>query len=109
MSYLYALAVIGLLYLAMHFFTELTHRQKLAVSGVLILIVAAAALYNRSVERRQAYVRQMILNFNQHFTLECRGVEVSDKEFTLSVGTQSFIGNEGTPHAGEIFAASECE
>ncbi|HHH72686.1 MAG TPA: hypothetical protein ENL04_02550 [Sulfuricurvum sp.] len=109
MSYLYALAVIGLLYLVMHFFTELTHKQKLGVTGVLILIVAAAALYNRSVANDQAYVRQMILNFNQHYTLECRGVEVSDKAFTLSVGTQSFIGNVGTPHAGEIYAASECE
>lgn len=109
MSYLYALTVIGLLYFVMHFFTELSHKQKLGVTGVLMLIVAAAALYNRSVAHDQAYVREMILNFNQHYTLECSGVEVSDREFTLSVGTQSFIGKEGTPHAGEIYSASACE
>lgn len=109
MSYLYVLALIGVLYGVMHFFTEMTHRQKLTVTAVLIAFVAAAALYNSSVDRQQAYVRQMILNFNQHFTLQCRGVEVSDKEFTLSVGTQSFIGNEGTEHAGEIYPAAECE
>lgn len=109
MNYLYIVAVIGLLYLAMHYFTEMAQRQKLGVIALLLVIVAAAALYNRSVTRDQAYVRQMILNFNQHFTLECNGVEVSDKAFTLSVGTQSFIGNEGTEHAGEIYPAAECE
>ena len=109
MRYLYAVALIGALYAVMHFFTEMTHRQKLSVMAVLLALVAAAGLYNRHVDEQQAYVRQMLLNFNQHYTLDCGGVEVSDKTFTLSTGTLSFIGNKGTPHAGEIYPAAECE
>lgn len=108
MSYVYVIAVIGLLYAVMHFFTEMSHREKLQVAGVLLLIVIGAVAYNRSVDRENEHVRDVLLKFNQHQTLECGGVEVSDKHFTLSVGTQSFIAREGTPHAGQIFDAAGC-
>ena len=108
MSYLYIVAVIALLYALMHFFTEMNHGQKLAVSALLLLVVGGAVTYNRSVDATQEHVRDVILKFNQHQSLDCGGVEVNDRTFTLSVGTQSFIANEGTPHAGQIFEASGC-
>ena len=108
MSYLYIVAVIALLYAVMHYFTEMTHRQKLQVAAMLLVIVGAAVAYNRSADQTQAHVRAVILKFNQHQVLECRGVKVDDKTFTLSVGTQSFIANEGTPNAGRIFDAAGC-
>jgi hypothetical protein len=109
MSYLYIVAVIVLIYAAMNFFTELSHRQKLLVAGALLLIIAAAVAWNRSVDAQQEQVRAVILKFQQHQTIECGGVEVNDTRFTLSVGTQSFIANEGTPHAGRIFNAAGCQ
>ncbi|MHC3994097.1 hypothetical protein ACXWTF_04665 [Thiomicrolovo sp. ZZH C-3] len=108
MSYVYIVAVIALLYAGMHFFTELSHRQKLSMAGVVLLIIMGAVAWNRSVDAQQEHVRAVILKFNQHQTLECRGVEVNDRTFTLSVGTQSFIANAGTPHAGQIFDAAGC-
>ena len=108
MSYLYVAALFALLYAGMHFFTEMSHRQKLGVVGVLLLIVAGAVAYNRSVDATQTHVRDVLLKFNQHQTLNCGGVDVNDSLFTLSVGTQSFIANEGTPHAGQIFDAAGC-
>ena len=108
MSYLYVAAVIALLYAGMHFFTEMTHRQKLAVAGTLLVIIAAAVAYNRSVDASQEHLRAVILKFNQHQTLDCGGVEVNDRTFTLSVGTHSFIANEGTQYAGQIFNAAGC-
>ena len=109
MSYIYIVAVIALLYAGMHFFTELSHRQKLSVAGTVLLIIAAAVAYNRSADEAQSHVRDVILKFNQHKTLTCNGVEVNDTAFTLSVGTQSFIAGEGTPHAGQIFDAAGCQ
>jgi hypothetical protein len=109
MSYVYIIAILVLLYAVMHFFTEMGHRQKLAVIAVLLLIVGGAVLYNRSVDRQQAHVRAVLLDFNQHRTIECGGVKVNDGNFTLSVGTQSFIAKEGTPHAGQIFDAAGCK
>lgn len=109
MSYAYIVAVIVLLYGVMHFFTEMTHRQKLQVAGGLLLVIAGAVAWNRSVDAEQEHVRTVILKFNQHQTLSCGGVEVDDKTFTLSVGTQSFIANEGTPNAGRIFDAAGCQ
>jgi len=108
MSYLYIIGVLGLLYAVLHFFTEMGHREKLAVTGTLLLIVGAAVAYNRSVDAQQDHLRAVILKFNQHQTLECNGIEVSDRTFTLSVGTQSFIANQGTPHAGQIINAAGC-
>jgi len=108
MSYVYIVAVVALLYAVMHFITELSHRQKLAIAGLLLLIVGGAVAWNRSVDAQQEHVRDVILKFHQHQTLECNGVEVNDRTFTLSVGTQSFIANEGTPQAGRIFDAAGC-
>lgn len=108
MSYFYIVAVLALLYGGMHFFTGMTHRQKLQVTGGLLIIVAAAIAYNRMTDRTQAHVREMLLRFNQHDSLECGGVRVNDANFTLSVGTQSFIAHEGTQHAGQIFDAADC-
>lgn len=109
MSYLYIVAVIALLYGVMHFFTEMGHRQKLQVAGGLLLVVVAAVAWNSSVDREQEHVRSVILKFNQHQTLECAGVEVNDGNYTLSIGTQSFIAKEGSPHAGRIFDAAGCQ
>ena len=108
MSYLYVVAMIALLYGVMHFFTEMSHRQKLLVAGGLLLVVIAAVAWNRHVDREQAHVRSVILKFNQHQTLECAGVKVNDVNYTLSIGTQSFIAKEGSPHAGRIFYAAGC-
>ena len=108
MSYVYVAAVIALFYAGMHLFTGMSHRQKLAAAGTLLLIVAAAVAYNRSVDASQEHIRAVILKFNRHQTLDCSGVEVNDRTFTLSVGTHSFIANEGTTHAGQIFDAAGC-
>jgi ADP-ribosylglycohydrolase len=108
MSYLYVVAVIVLLYAVMHFFTEMTHRQKLSVASAMLLVIAAALVYNHLTDASQEHVRAVILKFNQHQTLECGGRKVDDKSFTLSVGTQSFIANQGTPYAGQIINASGC-
>jgi len=109
MSYLYIIAFAALLYGAMHFLTELSHGQKLMVAGALLLIIAAAVAWNRSADAQQEHVRAVILKFKQHQTLQCGGVEVNDTQFTLSVGTQSFLAKEGTPHAGRIFNAAGCQ
>lgn len=108
MSYLYIVAIIALFYGLMQFFTEMTHRQKLQVSAVVLLVVVSAVAYNRMTDKEQVHVRGMILKFNQHETLDCGGIEVNDANFTLSVGTQSFIANEGTPYAGRIINAAGC-
>lgn len=108
MSALYFVSVIALLYGVMHFFTEMSHRRKLQVAGGLLLVVAAAAAWNSRADREQEHVRSVILKFNQHKSLECAGVEVNDGNYTLSIGTQSFIAKEGSPHAGQIFDAARC-
>lgn len=109
MSAVYLVVFIALLYAVMHFFTQMSHRQKLQVSAGLLLVVAAAAAWNGYTDRKQAHVRSVILKFNQHKRLECAGVEVDDRNYTLSIGTQSFIAKAGSPHAGQIFDAAGCQ
>ncbi len=108
MRYLYAVGLLAALYLVLHYFTELSHRQKSAIVAGLLLFIAAAAIYDVRKAEHDAKVRETVLKFQRHQLLHCGDLIVSDDEYTYSDGTQSFIANAGTPQAGIIVSASEC-
>ncbi len=108
MRYLYAVALLGALYAVLHYFTELSQKQKFGIVGLVLYVVAGAAAYNAYRSANDDHVRETVLRFERHETLECGGVKVNDRNYTYSVGTQSFIANEGTPNAGGIYTAADC-
>ncbi|MFH0709074.1 MAG: hypothetical protein V2A75_02615 [Pseudomonadota bacterium] len=109
MGYLLWFGIVALIFALMHYFTELNYRQKGLISFAVTLMVAGAIAYNLKSDAQSEHIASMELRFNNGETLTCRNVQVNKKEFTYSVGTQSFIGNKDTRYAWQIFSAQECE
>lgn len=109
MAYIFGLAVVGLFFLALHYFTELTRFQKAVVTGVLLFIVLFAIAFNKYNNAKTQKILDAVLKYNQDKTIVCEDVEVSKENFTLSIGTYTFIGKENTPYYGQMISASKCE
>ncbi len=109
MAYILGLAVVALLFLALHYFTELTRLQKTVVTGAVLSIVLFAIAFNKYNDAKTQKMLDAVLRFNQNKTVVCDGVEVNKENFTLSIGTYTFIGKENTPNRGQMISASKCE
>lgn len=108
MGYLLWFALVVLAFVLMHYFTELTGKQKGIITLIVTLFVAGAVVYNIKSDREREHVMSVELKYRNGETLVCQGVEVNATTFSYSIGTQSFIGNKGTPHYQRIFNAREC-
>jgi energy-coupling factor transporter transmembrane protein EcfT len=108
-AYIAGLVVVGLFFLALHYFTELTRSQKAIVTGVVLSIVLFAIAFNKYNDEKTQAMLGAVLKFNQNSTIICEGVEVNKENFTLSIGTYTFIGKENTPYHGQMISASKCE
>lgn len=109
MGYLLWFGVVALVFVVMHYFTELTGRQKGSISFGLILLIAGAIVYNMKSDQEREHVTGIELKYRHGETVKCRGVDVNASEFSYSDGTQSFIGNKGTAHYQQIFNLRECQ
>ncbi len=59
--------------------------------------------------QEQEKMLNIVTAFNQGKTVHCNGVAVNAKNYTLSIGTYTFIGKEKTPIYGQMISASSCE
>jgi hypothetical protein len=109
MGYLLWFGIVVFIFVMMHYFTELSGRQKGSVSLVVTLIVTAAIAYNVKSDAQSKHIGTIELRFTNGEILICNNVKVNNKEFTYSVGTQSFIGNKESRYSQQIFSAQECE
>lgn len=109
MAYLLWFGIVALVFALMHYFTELTGRQKGLISLVVTLIIAGAIAYNIAANRDREHVTQIELRYRHGETLTCAGVDVNASTFDYSVGTQSFVGLKGTSRFQQIYNARECE
>jgi uncharacterized membrane protein len=109
MGYILWFAIVVLVFALLHYFTELSGKQKSLITLVVTLLVAGAIAYNIQRDRDRAKVSEVELKYQQGETLVCRGVEVNNSTFGYSVGTQSFIGNRASKHYQQIINARECE
>jgi len=109
MAYLLGLFVVGLFFGVMHFFTELKAKQKVTATILVLLFVMGAIFYNMMQSSKAEHVRTVMLHFNQGKNIQCGEIDVTKINFTLSVGTQIFIGKPESTHAGKMIQASGCE
>jgi hypothetical protein len=109
MAYIAGIIIVGLLFFALHYFTELTDKQKVAITAVVFLIVISAIAFNGYNNAKNKRVLDAVMKFNQHGTLKCKGVDVNSTNFSLSVGTYTFIGKKETPFYGQMISVSTCE
>ncbi len=109
MAYIAGLVIVGFFFFALHYFTELTKHQKTLVTAIALAIVLSAIAFNTYTGTQRENMMNVVMKFNQHKTVSCDGIDVNDKNYTLSIGTYTFIGKENTPNYGRMISASTCE
>ena len=109
MAYLAGIVIVGFFFLALHYFTELTSQQKLIISSVILAIILSAIGYNTYTSSQRDKMMNIVIKFKQNKTIICNGIDVNNSNYTLSVGTYTFIGKENTPNYGQMISVSSCE
>ena len=109
MAYIIGLVVVSLFFLALHYFTELDHKQKLITSAIVLAIISAAIAFNAYSDAKSENMRAVVTKYKQGKTVNCNGVDVNSSNYGLSMGTYTFIGKENTPNYGQMISVEECE
>lgn len=108
MAYIFGLIVVTLFFVVLHYFTELSTRQKGGALLIFLLLVGGAIAYTSYTNEQSEHMRNIELRYTQGETIVCDGVDVNSSNFSFSVGTQTFIGKEGSGHFNRMFRLSEC-
>ncbi|MCW8837223.1 MAG: hypothetical protein OQJ77_00055 [Thiovulaceae bacterium] len=109
MAYILGLIVVGLLFLSLHYFTELDHKQKVITSSIVLAIILSAIAFNAYSNSQRDNMMLVVTKFNQGKTVSCDGVDVNSSLYDLSTGTFTFIGKDNTPNYGQMISASSCK
>ena len=109
MAYIAGLVVVGFFFLALHHFTELNKKQKIIVTAIVLALIFSAISFNAYTTSQRDKMLGSVMKFNQHKTIKCNDAIVNDKNFTISIGTYTFIGKKNTPNYGQMISASTCE
>lgn len=108
MAYILGFIVVGLIFLALHYFTELNRTQKLITSAVFLLFISGAIMYNTYMSGKQEHILTVAKKFQRGENVICSGKDVNNTYFDLSIGTYTFIGKEKTPHYAEMYRVEAC-
>ncbi|MDF1879324.1 hypothetical protein JHD46_06700 [Sulfurimonas sp. SAG-AH-194-C20] len=109
MTYILGLVVVGLFFLALHYFTEFDHMKKIYVIIIVLSILSVAVMYNEYNKQENQKMLDAVLKYKQGQTIKCDGKDVNSSFYTLSIGTYTFIGRENTPNYSEMISASTCQ
>ena len=109
MAYIAGLVVVSFFFLSLHYFTELSRSQKIIVTAIVLVIVLSAITFNAYSNVQRDKMLNTVMKFNQNKTVKCNDIDVNSTNYTLSIGTYTFIGKENTPNYGQMISASECE
>lgn len=108
MAYIAGLVIVGLFFSALHYFTELTRQQKTLVTIIVLAIVLSAIGFNKYNALKRENMLNIVMKFNQGKTVKCAGVDINNSNFTISIGTYTFIGKENSSNYGQMISADEC-
>ncbi len=109
MAYFAGLVIVGFFFLVLHHFTELTKNEKIVVTIVVLSLVLSAIAYNAYSNAQTQKMNSVVMKFDQHKSVKCNGIDVNDQNYTLSIGTYTFIGKKNTPNYTQMISASTCE
>ena len=109
MAYIAGLVIVGFFFLSLHYFTELTKSQKALVTAFVMAIVLGAIAFNAYSTSQRDKMMSVVTKFNQNKTVKCNGIDVSNSNYSLSIGTYTFIGKENTPNYAQMISVSDCD
>lgn len=109
MTYLLGIVLTLILFSAFYFFTEIALKQKLTVFGSFTILILSAIYFNNLETIKRDKISNIVILFQQGKNIQCNTTEVNSSNFTLSVGTFTFIRKRKTPYFGQMFSLSKCE
>jgi len=109
MAYLFGVALLILLFIVLHFFTEISLKQKLITVSIIGLLVLGAYLFNVNSENRRLHLEGVLLEFTHGETIVCNGIDVNNSEFSYSSGTQTFLGLKESKMFGRLISLDSCQ
>ena len=109
MAYIAGLIIVGLFFLALKYFTQLSKEQEIIVSLITLSIVLGAIAFNAYSSAQRENLNSVVAKYKQGKSVMCSGVEVNASLYSLSIGTYTFIGKAGTPNYTQMISASTCE
>ena len=109
MTYIFGLIVVALFFLAMKYFTELSKKQEITIVVIVTAIVFSAIAFNAYSTSQREQMTSVVLKFKQNKTVKCNGIDVNNTNYTLSIGTYTFIGRKDTPNYAQMISVSTCE
>jgi predicted negative regulator of RcsB-dependent stress response len=108
-TYLAGIIITGIFFLALHYFTEIPKQQKIVITAVIFTTILGAILFNVYSSDQREQMLSAVLKFKQSKTIVCNKQEVNASNYTLSIGTYTFIGKKDTPNYAEMIPASSCK
>lgn len=109
MPYIVGLILLTILFIVLHFFTEISIKQKISVVGVLAIFIISAYLFNKNEEVRRLHLESVLLEFTHGKDISCSETSVNNTEFSYSSGTQSFLGKKDSKSFGRIISLDKCK
>lgn len=109
MAYIYAFIAAAFLFGALHYFTQLQSSQKIYITLLVLLAVLGAVGYNQYSAAKREQMLNVIVKYKQGKTVQCNGKDVNSSQYSLSIGTYTFIGKKDTPHYAEMISAADCK
>ena len=109
MTYIIGIIVVIIFFLAMRYFTEFDIYQQMSIAVVILSIMSVAIMYNEYTKQESQKILDVTLKYEQGKTVHCGGKDINKTTYSLSIGTYTFIGREGTDNAQEMISASDCE
>jgi len=109
MAYLFGIALLLLLFVVLHFFTEISLQQKLITVSILAVLILGAYLYNLQSEKRRLHLESVLLEFMHDENIQCNGIDVNNSQFSYSSGTQTFIGLKQSKMSGRLISLDTCQ
>jgi len=109
MAYLFGLLVLVILFTVLHFFTEISFKQKVITVSIFALFILGAYLFNVNTQERRLHLENVLLEYTHGEQISCAGIDVNKEVFSYSSGTQTFLGIKDTKMYGRIISLDKCE
>ena len=109
MTFIVGLILLGFFILAMNYFTEFNNTKKISIIITILSVMAIAVMFNEYSNQKNQKMLDATLKFKQGKTIKCNGKDINSTNYTLSIGTYTFIGRQNTPNFDEMVSASSCE
>ena len=109
MTYILGLLLVIVFFLGMRYFTKFDIYQQMSIAVVILSVMAVALMYNEYTQQENQKILNATIKYKQGKTLRCAGKDVNNTTYTLSIGTYTFIGREGTANFQEMISVSDCE